>query len=122
MKGSGFTESIVEQASLAWLEAQGYEILHGPDISVAELEIERSDASYRDVVLGGRLSQALARLNPDLPAEALDEAARKLTRIDAQGLLDRNRTLHRMLVDGVQVEYQRADGSIAGTQARVIDF
>ena len=30
--------------------------------------------------------------------------------------------MHRMLVDGVTVEYRRTDGSIAGAQARVIDF
>jgi hypothetical protein len=30
---SGFTESVVEDAALAWLEALGYRVLHGPDIS-----------------------------------------------------------------------------------------
>ena len=34
----------------------------------------------------------------------------------------RNRAFHRMLVNGVTVEYRREDGSIAGAQARVIDF
>ena len=62
------------------------------------------------------------RLNPDLPAEALDDAFRKLTRADAPSLVERNRAVHRMLVDGVTVEYRRPDGSIAGAQARVIDF
>jgi type I restriction enzyme R subunit len=31
-----FTESIVEQAALAWLESLGYTILHGPDIAPGE--------------------------------------------------------------------------------------
>ena len=78
--------------------------------------------SYRDVVLEARLRQALARLNPALPAEALEDALRKLTRLSAPSPLERNRTAHRMLVDGVTVEYRRADGSIAGDQARLIDF
>jgi hypothetical protein len=43
-------------------------------------------------------------------------------RVEAPNLLARNRALHRMLVDGVDVEYTRSDGSIAGAQARVIDF
>ena len=30
---SGFTESIVEDAALAWLETLGYAVIHGPDIS-----------------------------------------------------------------------------------------
>ncbi len=117
-----FTESVVEDAALAWLEALGYAVLHGPDMAVGMPEAERSDPNYRDVVLEGRLRQALVRLNPDLPAEAIEDAYRKLTRTDAPSLLERNRAVHRMLVDGVTVEYRRKDGSIAGAQARVLDF
>jgi type I restriction enzyme R subunit len=117
-----FTESVVEDAALAWLEALGYAVLHGPDIAAGEPGAERSDANYRDVLLERRLRQALVRLNPDLPPEALNDAFRKLTRVDAPSLVERNRAVHRMLVDDVTVEYRRKDGSIAGTQARVIDF
>jgi type I restriction enzyme R subunit len=119
---SGFVESEVEDAALAWLDALGYSVLHGPDIAAGMLRAERSDPSYRDVVLEGRLRQALARLNPDLSADAVEDAYRKLTRTDAPSLVERNRAIHRMLVDGVTVEYRRADGSIGGAQASVIDF
>src|SRR5207237_611565 len=47
---------------------------------------------------------------------------RKLTRVDAPSLVDKNRAVHRMMVDGITVEYRRKDGSIAGAQAWVIDF
>jgi len=117
-----FTESIVEDAALAWLEALGYAVLHGPDIAVGELASERSDPNYRDVVLESRLRQALVRLNPELPSEALEDAYRKLKHADAPSLVERNRAIHRMLVDGVTVEFRRKDGSIAGAQARVLDF
>src|SRR4030067_2887678 len=110
-------ESVTEQAALAWLESLGYTVLHGPDIAVGEPAAERSDPNYRDVVLEGRLRQALARLNPQLPPEALEDAFRKLTRADAPSLVERNRAVHRMLVDGVTVEYRRVGGSIAGTPA-----
>ena len=118
----GITESDVESATLDWLGALGYAVLQGPDIATGMPAAERSDSNYRDVVLEGRLRQALVRLNPDLPAEALEDAFRKLTRSDAPSLLERNRAVHRMLVDGVTVEYRRKDGSIAGAQAKVIDF
>lgn len=117
-----FAESVVEDAALAWLEALGYAVLHGPDIAASEPGAERSDPNYRDVLLGRRLRQALVALNPDLPPDALEDAYRKLTRVDAPSLVERNRAVHRMLVDGVTVEYRRKDGSIAEAQARVIDF
>lgn len=119
---SRFTESVVEDAALVWLESLGYSVLHGPEIAAGESGAERSDPNYRDVVLERRVRQALVAFNPDLPAEALDDAFRKLTRTDAPSLLERNRAVHRMLVDGVTVEYRRSDGSIAGAQARVFDF
>ena len=115
-----FTESIVEDAALAWLDSLGYTVLHGPDIAAGELGAERSDPNYRDVVLERRLHQALEHLNPDLPTDALEDACRKLIRSDAPSLIERNRAVHRMLVNGVTVEYRRPDGSIAGAQARVI--
>ena len=122
MTSRSFTESVVEDAALAWLASLGYTVLHGPDIAAGMPDAERSDPNYRDVVLEGRLRQALVSLNPALPADALEDAFRKLTRADLPSLLERNRALHRMLVDGVTVEYRRKDGSIAGAQAKVIDF
>ncbi|MBI3068091.1 MAG: hypothetical protein HYY79_04190 [Betaproteobacteria bacterium] len=69
---SGFSESVVEDAALAWLETLGWTVVHGPDIAPGELAAERTD--YGQVVLDDRLRQALARLNPKLHPEALDEA------------------------------------------------
>jgi type I restriction enzyme R subunit len=119
---SRFTESVVEEAALDWLETLGCSILHGPDIAVGAPASERNDPNYRDVILEGRLRQALTLLNPDLPPEALEDAFRKLIKVDAPSLIERNRAVHRMLVDGVTVEYRREDGSIAGAQAQAIDF
>ncbi len=115
-----FTESVVEDAALAWLEAAGWRVAHGPDIAPDTPAAERD--SYAEVVLAGRLRDALARLNPDLSADALEDAFRKLTRPAGADLVQRNRAQHRMLVDGVTVEYRTDGGKIRGAQARVIDF
>ena len=72
------TESTVEQAALAWLESLGWSVAHGPDIAPGVPGAERSD--YGEVLLARRLRNALTRLNPDLPAAALEDAFRKLTR------------------------------------------
>jgi type I restriction enzyme R subunit len=118
--GSTFSEFVVEQASLAWLENLRYAVSFGPSIAPGEPQAERDD--YAQVVLEERLRRALESLNPDAPAEALDEAFRKLTRADAPSLTARNRLIHRMIVDGVTSEYRRPDGSISAVQVRVIDF
>ena len=115
-------ESDVEEAALAWLASSGFSVAHGPEIAFGQSAAERSDPTYRDVVLEWRLHEALVRLNPDLSQDALDDAFRKIVRAEGATLIDRNRAVHRMLVNGVTVEYRRADGSIAGAQARVIDF
>jgi len=115
-----FSESVVEDAALGWLGALGYQIKHGPEIAPGELFAERSD--YAQVILENRLRQALSRLNLELPAEAIEDAYRKLIRPEGPTLEARNRAFHRMVVDGVTVEYRRQDGSIAGAQVRVIDF
>ena len=112
-------ESVVEQAALAWLESLGYAILYGPEIAPGEASAERDH--YGQVVLERRLRQALQQLNPQVPADALDEAFRKLTRLDSPSLVANNHLAHKYLVEGVPVEYQRADGSMAGDLERILD-
>jgi Type I site-specific restriction-modification system, R (restriction) subunit and related helicases len=114
------TESEIESAALAWLSELGWQVKHGPDIAPDGLFAERRD--YGEAVLAQRLRDALARLNTTLPAEALEDAFRKLTRPEGVDLLQRNRALHRLLVDGVTVEYRTADGGIRGVPVRVLDF
>ncbi len=117
---TSLTESTVEQAALAWLEGLGWQVAHGPDIGPGAPGEERAD--YGQVVLERRLRDALGRLNPELPAEALEDAFRKIARPEGPTLETRNRAFHRLLVDGVTVEYRTAEGTIRGAQARVIDF
>ena len=104
---SPFTESVVEDAALEWLGGLGWSVAHGPDIAPEMLSAERTD--YNQVILEQRLRDALVRLNPELPPEALDDAIRKLTRPEGPTLEARNRALHRLLVDGATVEFRRED-------------
>ncbi len=109
-------ESMVESAALDWLSGLGWRTAHGPD----GLNSERAD--YSQVVLERRIRDALAELNPGLPLEALDDALRRLTNPEGSTLEARNRSFHRMLVDGVNVEHKAEDGSIRGAQVRILDF
>jgi type I restriction enzyme R subunit len=115
-----FTESVIEQATLSWLSGLGYQILFGPDIAPGMPAAEREH--YGQVVLERRLRDALGRLNPRVPPDALEEAFRKLTRPDSPSLVANNHAFHRMLVEGIPVEIQRKDGSTGHEQVWVIDF
>src|SRR5687767_1710785 len=113
-----FGENTVERATLSWLRNSGYTVKHGSEFDPDAPHTERQD--FAQVFLAGRLRQALVSLNPALPIEAIEEAFRKITWPEGPTLEMRNRAFHRMLVDGVTVEFRREDGSIAGAQARVL--
>lgn len=117
---SGFAESIVEQAAISWFEEMGFKFIEGPSMAAGEPAAERR--SYNDVVLEGRLREALARINPSVPREGLEEAFRKLTCIASPQLIDANHEVHHYLVNGVSIEYLRADGTVGYDPVRVLDF
>lgn len=115
-----FAESLVERAALEWFAELGYTVLHGGEIAPGEPLTER--ASYGDVVLNDRLYGVLARLNPSLPAETLEETIRKLTRAESPNLFENNHLFHRWLTEGVDVEYRANDGRVVYDKAWLLDF
>ena len=114
------TEADVEWAALGWLAGLGWGVVHGPDIAPDAPGAERGD--YGQVVLERRVRDALALLNPTLPAGALDDAYRKLNRPEGATVEACNRAFHRMLVEGVTVEHRDGEGRIRGAQVQVVDF
>ena len=115
-----FTESEIEEAALEWLRGLGYSITTGPDIAPDSKTPERS--SYADVTLSKRLRDAIDRLNPDLPDEARADAVRRIEQVEYPGLVEENRRLHRLLIEGVPVEFYGEDGLLKGDYVRLIDF
>src|SRR6266545_1541286 len=113
-------EAVVEEAALNWFKQLGYATAQAPHLAPGEIAAERK--SFTDVILFGRLRDAITRLNPAIPSDAREEGLRKILRHDAPSLVSNNRAFHRMLRDGVPVEYRRDDGSIAGDHVRLIDF
>lgn len=114
------TESIVEEAALTWFGELGYAVGHGPELAPGEPAAERD--SFGEVVLVERLREALRRLNPAIPEEAREEALRKVLRVATPSLVQTNRAFHRLLRDGVDVEYARPDGSTKHDKAWLVNF
>lgn len=94
---SQLIENTVEDAALSWFSNLGYSVLHSPDIAPGEPNAERD--SFSDVVLVGRLRDAINRLNPKTPPDARDEALRKVLRLRVKDL-DANAVL--ASVEGVE--------------------
>ncbi|MDP3332374.1 MAG: type I restriction endonuclease subunit R [Methylococcaceae bacterium] len=113
------TEDQLEQEALSWLADVGYSHIYGPDIAVDGDTPERSN--YTQVVLVERLRSAINRLNPLIPLLAREDALQQVLNLDTPVLLAANRQFHRLLVNGVQVEYQK-DGETRGDFVRLIDF
>ena len=116
---NAFTELVVEQAALDWFRALGYDVIGGPDMPPGPHALRES---YADTIFPSVVRGALARLNPNLPNEALDDAFRKLARPEGPTLEARNRAFLRLAVDGVTVEYRDAGGSIRGAPVWMFDF
>ncbi len=113
------TEAEVEAILLSQLAGLGYQCLHdavsGPDGGTPERE------AYSDTILPARLRDAIARLNPQIPEDAREDALRKLLGVERPSLIEENRRLHRAMVEGVPVEYRVEDGTIRGDAVRLID-
>jgi type I restriction enzyme R subunit len=114
------TESVVEEATLAWLAHHGWQVTFGINASPDGSAPER--ASNSDVILTARLSAAVDRLNPGIPADARADAIRKVMAVEMPSLVEENRRLHRLIVEGVPVEYRTTDGNIRGDRVRLVDF
>ncbi|WP_050523921.1 type I restriction endonuclease subunit R [Pseudorhodobacter wandonensis] len=113
------TEAEVEIVLLDHLGELGYicinDAISGPDGRAPERE------AYSDTFLLSRLRDAIARLNPQIPEDAREDALRKLLAVERPSLIEENRRLHRAMVEGVPVEYRAEDGTIRGDAVRLID-
>lgn len=112
-------EDQLEQLCLEWFADNGWEVAHGPDIACDGPTPERAD--YRQVLLLADLEAAIRRINPHLPDSAVEQALAQVSKPDSLDLVTNNRTFHRLLLEGVPVEYKRDDKPIHD-RAFLIDF
>lgn len=112
-------ESEVEDVCLDMLRALGYGVVYGPDISEGGIAEERK---YSEVVLVSRLRDALRRINKSIPDGAIDEAIKKILRTESQDLIVNNQLFHRLIANGINVQYKRADGGIKDELVWLFDF
>lgn len=117
---SGFSEDVVEHAGIEILKELGWSYFHGTSVAPDGPAPQR--LAFSEVVLLKRLETALASLNPGVPEPARNEAIRRLLTSETPSLVEENRRLHRLITDGVDVEYRAGDGRIVSEKVWLIDF
>lgn len=114
------SEDDIEQALLSQLRTLNYMIEREENISPDSLHPERE--SHDVVILKKRLEDAVARFNPHIPREAQQEAIRKIMQSELPSLIEENRRIHKLITEGVDVEYHAEDGTLAAGKISLIDF
>jgi type I restriction enzyme R subunit len=105
------TEEEIEQMALQTLQEQGYDILNGASI----------ERAYNEVVLNSRLQAAIDKINPEIPAEIREEAARNVARVPFTNLLSNNEAFHKLITEGVDIKGREGE-QIKTFKVWLIDF
>ena len=108
---SVFTETTFEQAIIELFESMGYTHLYAPDL----------ERDYADPLLRDALREALARINPGLPEDAVEEALDKVRNLDAGSLAQKNQRFTDYLQNGVPVKYF-VQGEERSALMRLVDY
>src|SRR5476651_1464240 len=114
------SEAAVELALLEQLRGLGYRLEREEDVGPDGHRPERE--SHDEVVLKARFEAAVARLNPVLPIDAQQDAVRKVMQSELPSLLEENRRLHKLMTEGVDVEFYAGDGTLTAGKVNLIDF
>ena len=107
-------ESDIEKFVCEFLEEQGYTYL-SPEAQESERQ------SLSDVLLLDRLKDAIDAINPTIPQEAKEQALRQVRNLPSQNLIDNNEAFHRLLTEGIEVEYMK-DHNVRGDKVWLVDF
>jgi type I restriction enzyme R subunit len=117
---SYLSEAEVEDYLLDQFAALGYEVASDAVIGPDGVRPERD--AYSDTILYGHLKAAVARLNPHIPELARLDAIKQVIASERPSLIEENRRLHKLLTEGVAVEFYDDDNTIRGDFVRLIDF
>lgn len=113
------TEQQLEENIIKILETQGYTHIYGPTIAPDITHLERD--TFEDVILKQRLTNAINKLNPNIPEQAKQQAIKEILNLHTIDQTLNNETFHKYLTDGIEVEYLK-DGNIVGTRVILVDY
>ncbi|ECH9476815.1 type I restriction endonuclease subunit R, partial [Salmonella enterica subsp. enterica] len=100
-------EAVLEETALGWFAELGFHTLNASTIAPGEPDAER--INFREVILEGRLRDAITRINPGATTEMVESTVLAITSTGGQSLIDENRRIHKILTEGVGAEYRDSD-------------
>ncbi|WP_419648047.1 type I restriction endonuclease subunit R, partial [Thiolapillus sp.] len=112
-------EEELENLCLDWFREGGWDVVYGPDIAPDGADPQRDD--YAQVILKHDLEVAFTHINPQLPHECFEQVVSKLSQAESLDLITNNRAFHRLLLEGVPVEFKQ-DEEIHNDHAFLVDF
>lgn len=107
-----YSESSYENSIIELFEDMGYTHIYGPSV-------ERKD--YHQCLMEEQLRDSLETINYGAPAEAIDEAIRKVKNYEAGSLISKNKVFMNYLQNGVEVSYHEG-GETKGSLVRLVDY
>ena len=117
---NALNEDGYEHQCINWLKGIDWDWKYGPDIAPEGIAPERS--SYKEVILGERLEDAIARINPGLPKDTIRSVHQLLSSPGETDLLRANEIIQGWFVNGIPQRVRGSDGVETSELVRVIDF
>jgi len=117
---SNLNEESYELQCLEWLKGIGWTCVNGPEIAHDGSRPERS--SHKDVVLAERFEDALGRINPGLPKDAIRKVRQAIESPGETDLLKANKQIHRWMSEGFPVNVRDASGEEETRLVWLVDF
>jgi type I restriction enzyme R subunit len=115
-----YNEDAYELQCLDWLEGIGWSLAMGPEIAHDGLMPERS--SHKDVLLVGRVEDAISRINPGTPKDVIRKVRQMLESPGETDLLKANQQIHQWMTEGMSVKIRDDSGEETTKLLWLIDF
>jgi type I restriction enzyme R subunit len=113
-------EAAYEEQVIEWLKGIGWSYAFGPEIAYNGSAPERS--SNKDVVLVGRLEDALARINPQLTKDVIRRVRQRIESPGETDVLKANQQIHTWLTEGMPEKVRQANGDETNELVWLLDF
>jgi type I restriction enzyme, R subunit len=115
-----YNEDAYELQCLDWLEGIGWNLAKGPEIAHDGMMPERS--SHKDILLVGRVEDAISRINPGTPKDVIRKVRQMLESPGETDLLKANQQIHQWMTEGMPVKIREDSGQETTKLLWLIDF